>query len=128
MYNDILFNNKNQDISKTLENNIVQDVNNNKNEQKPKKKFNLLLIIIVLIILYKYRDRYNERQLKLVLFVYGIVAFILEVLKQFIWSFNYDVLTGVIFWDYEWYAFPFQLCTTPIFVCLICLFLKKYIV
>ena len=49
--------------------------------------------------------------------------FILELVKQLIWSFNYE--NGVVIWDYQWYAAPFQLCTTPIYVSLICLFLKK---
>ena len=53
------------------------------------------------------------------------VALLLEVLKQIIWAFNYDALSGIVTWDYEWYAFPFQLCSTPIYVSLICLFLKK---
>ena len=46
-------------------------------------------------------------------------------LKQFIWAVDYDNSTNTFLWDYQWYAFPFQLCTTPIYVSLICLFLKK---
>lgn len=82
------------------------------------------LIIVTIGILYKLKNRFSEKQLKIVLAVYGIGAFILETLKQLIWSFNYDAITNAVTWDYQWYAFPFQLCTTPIFVCLICLFLK----
>jgi len=85
----------------------------------------LILVAISIIILYKNKKNYSEKQLKLVLAVYGIVALVLEVLKQLIWSFNYDVITNTITWDYQWYAFPFQLCTTPIFVSLTCIFLKK---
>ena len=85
----------------------------------------LILVVIIIIILYKRKKYFSEKQLKIVLGIYGIIALILETLKQLIWSFNYDALTETIIWDYEWYSFPFQLCTTPIFVCLICLFLKK---
>lgn len=85
----------------------------------------LILVVMASIILYKYKKYYNEKQLKTVLTVYGVVALILEILKQLIWSFNYDILTNTITWDYQWYAFPFQLCTTPIFISLICLVLKK---
>lgn len=85
----------------------------------------LFLVVIVIFILYKRKKYYGEKQLKIVLGTYGIIALILEVLKQLIWSFNYDSITNIINWDYRWYSFPFQLCTTPIFVCIICLFLKR---
>lgn len=85
----------------------------------------LLLVVIVIVILYKNRKHFTEKHLKIVLGVYGIIALLLEILKQLIWSFNYDPITNIVSWDYEWYAFPFQLCTTPIFVSLICLFLKR---
>lgn len=85
----------------------------------------IFLVLISIIVLYKRRKKYGEKQLKLVLGIYGIIALILELLKQLIWSFNYDQILNVVTWDYEWYAAPFQLCTTPIFVSIICLFLKK---
>ena len=85
----------------------------------------LVLVAITIFVLYKNKKYYSENQLKKVLGIYGIVALILELLKQLIWTFNYDPITNIITWDYEWYAFPFQLCATPIFVSIICLFLKK---
>lgn len=85
----------------------------------------ILLVIIIIFVLYKRKKYYSQKQLKIVLGIYGIVALILEVLKQLIWTFSYDSITNYITWDYQWYAFPFQLCTTPIFVSVICLFLKK---
>ena len=85
----------------------------------------LVLVAITIFVLYKNKKYYSENQLKKVLGIYGIVALILELLKQLMWTFNYDPITNIITWDYEWYAFPFQLCTTPIFVSIICLFLKK---
>ncbi len=83
------------------------------------------LSLVLILILYSLRKKYNDKQLKVVLGTYGIIAFILEALKQIVWSFNYDSLTSLVTWDFQWYAFPFQLCTTPIFVTIICLFLKK---
>ena len=81
--------------------------------------------VISLLILFLYRKKYSNKQLKLVLGVYGIVALLLEVTKQIIWSFEYDEASNLVTWDYQWYAAPFQLCTTPIFVSIICLFLKE---
>ena len=81
------------------------------------------LTILSIIILFKLRNKYNNKQLKIVLGIYGVIAFVLELIKQIIWSFNYE--NGLVTWDYQWYAAPFQLCTTPIFVSIICLFLKN---
>lgn len=83
----------------------------------------LIWVLITIIFLYKKRKCFQEKQLKFILGIYGIVALILEILKQLIWSFNYS--NNIVIWDYTWYAFPFQLCTTPIYVSIICLFLKK---
>ena len=95
---------------------------------KPFGWFHMLWIFFVIIsifILYKIRSKHSEKQLKIVLFIYGIVALLLELVKQIIWTFNYDVSLNLITWDYQWYAFPFQLCTTPIFISIICIFLKN---
>lgn len=85
----------------------------------------ILFIVVSLIVLFILRKRHNDKQLKIILGIYGITAFVLELSKQLIWSFNYDQVTNLVTWNYEWYAAPFQLCTTPIFITLICLFLKN---
>ena len=84
----------------------------------------IFLTIIFIIILFLLRKKDKEKTLKIVLGIYGITVFILEFLKQVIWTFNYDLALNTITWDYQWYAFPFQLCTTPIYASLICLFLN----
>lgn len=85
----------------------------------------IFLVIIALKILFKLKSKYSDKQLKKVLAIYGIVALLLELIKQLIWSFNYNPITNITSWDYQWYAAPFQLCTTPIFASLICVFLKN---
>ena len=85
----------------------------------------ILFVVILLVILFNLRKKYSNTQLKIVLGVYGIIALILELTKQIIWSFNYNEITSIVTWDYQWYAAPFQLCTTPIFASIICLFLKE---
>lgn len=82
----------------------------------------LAIAFLTIIILFK-KKLYGEKNLKVILMIYGVVALILELLKQFSWAFSYE--NGHLVFAYEWYAFPFQLCTTPIYVSLICLFLKK---
>lgn len=95
---------------------------------KPYGWFHLLWVgiaIITIVFLFFRRRKNTEKQLKMVLGIYGVTAFILEALKQIVWSVEYISSTNTFSWDYQWYAAPFQLCTMPIYVCLICLFLKK---
>ena len=83
----------------------------------------LFIELVFVIFLFFRRNKHSEKQLKIILGIYGITAFILELLKQLSWSFNYE--NGIVTWDYQWYAAPFQLCTMPIYITIICLFLKK---
>lgn len=85
----------------------------------------ICLTIGAIFLLFLLRKKYNDKQLKIVLGTYGIIALVLELLKQIMWSMSFDPQTNIVTWSYEWYAAPFQLCTTPIYVTLICLFLKK---
>lgn len=87
--------------------------------------FWIFFVVISIVILFIFRKRHNEKQLKKILGIYGIIAFILELLKQLIWAFSYNSITNIVTWNYEWYSAPFQLCTTPIFISIICLFLKN---
>lgn len=83
----------------------------------------LLAMIITIVLLC--RIKHNEKNLKKILLIYALVSIVLEGLKAISWSFNYDEVTNIIKFDYPWYTFPFQLCSTPIYVCLICYFLKR---
>lgn len=42
------------------------------------------------------------------------VLVLFETYKQINFSFNYN--GGAPYWDYQWYAFPFQFCSAPIYV------------
>lgn len=89
--------------------------------------FHLLCIFITLtiVLLLYYSEKKNghdKNKLKTILLIYGITALLLELLKQISWSFNYN--GGNIYWDYQWYASPFQLCTMPAYCSIIAAFLK----
>ena len=85
----------------------------------------IIVSVLITIFLTKRKEKNHKKALKQILFIYGFGALVLEILKQIIWSFNYDNITNMVSWDYQWYAFPFQLCTTPIIISIICLLLKK---
>ena len=98
------------------------------NEPKPFGWFHLLwlgMTIASLTFLYFRKDKHNEKQLKSILIIYGVGSLIFELLKQIIWSFEYDPSLMIVSWDYPWYIFPFQLCSTPMYVAILCAFLKN---
>ena len=83
------------------------------------------LTVLALVVLYLTRKHWGERQQKWVLGIYGFVAATTELLKQISWSFEWTSATQTAIWDYQWYAAPFQFCSTPIYLSLLCFFLKK---
>lgn len=83
------------------------------------------LMCCAIAVLYTRRKQHCETQLKFVLGAYSMFALTTEVLKQLSWSFNYDAATQAVLWEYEWYSFPYQLCSTPMYVCLACFLMKK---
>lgn len=60
----------------------------------------------------------NEKKIQRFLRTMAIILIVFEVYKQI--DFTYAAN-----WHYQWYAFPFQFCSTPMYVALIASFLKK---
>lgn len=58
----------------------------------------------------------SEKTVRRILLTYSLICIGLEIFKQI--SFTFSVTNGVITADYQWYAFPFQFCSTPMFVAL----------
>ena len=84
----------------------------------------MALTAAAIFFLAKNRRKAGEKQLDALLFIYAVPALLFEITKQIIWSYNFDAATGVGYWDYQWYAAPFQLCTMPAYICLISALLK----
>lgn len=62
----------------------------------------LVFLIVILII--------KKPNIKKVLFISSLIMIIFEIYKQI--TFSYSDST----WEYQWYAFPFQFCSTPMYV------------
>ncbi len=65
----------------------------------------------------------EERYIDKVVFITSVTAIVLEVYKQI--NYTFSVQDGVIVADYQWYAFPFQFCSMPMYVGLLASLLKK---
>lgn len=73
--------------------------------------FHLLAIMVILAaIILADVARVN---IKRMLLAFSIIMFAFELYKQFSFSFSGEK------WVYQWYAFPFQFCSTPMYVALI---------
>lgn len=57
--------------------------------------------------------RYEKGKERSVILWTSIIVIFLEIYKQINYSFSY---TKDITFDYQWYAFPFQFCSTPMYV------------
>ena len=55
----------------------------------------------------------KKLQPRKVVLVTAVIVCVLEVYKQINYSFSY---TDGIQFDYQWYAFPFQFCSTPMYI------------
>ena len=79
----------------------------------------IILFAVLLCVLHKRED--PERVRKTVLAV-AITVIILEIYKQINYSFSYA--DGIHF-DYQWYIFPWQFCSTPMYVGLLAGIIRK---
>lgn len=84
---------------------------------KPYGAFHLtFLILTVFLSVYlsvRYKDA-SDKTYKKIVFISWIIMVVLELYKQFNYTFSYD--GTVITSDYQWYAFPYQFCSTPLYV------------
>ena len=75
------------------------------------------------ILLCRHRKRGDEAFARRVLMITAVVALVLECYKQFNFTFSTDSM-GVTA-DYQWYAFPYQFCSTPMYVSLLAALVKN---
>ena len=72
----------------------------------------LCVVALAAVLVIFFRDA-DDKTMRRILLVGWIVIAFLEVYKQVI--FALDVNEGVASWDYAWYAFPFQFCSSPLY-------------
>lgn len=79
-------------------------------------------IVIGLCVLVALKCRkLNSKQFRTITIIVASVLILFEIYKQLNFSFNSS--TGE--WHYQWYAFPFQFCSTPMYVLLLIGLLKE---
>lgn len=92
----------------------------------PYDRFHLFffaLSILAGVLLCKYKKAAGESFVRKFLFVISATIILLEIYKQINFSFTYK--NGQILFDYQWYAFPFQFCSTPMYIGLMAAVIKN---
>ncbi len=79
--------------------------------------------IIAGVVLVKKFKAPDKKTVMKILFVASLTSIILEIYKQFNYTFSYDGTK--ITADYQWYAFPFQFCSTPMYIGLLASLIKN---
>ena len=80
-----------------------------------------LALALVAFMVWKFKDC-SDKMLRRILFIFWIVIVLFEVYKQVVFSMHSDGVTAE--WSYQWYIFPFQFCSTPIYLLPILVFAK----
>ena len=83
--------------------------------------FCLLSVITAIVLCRKLPP--TERNVRRLLGISAVVCLLLEVYKQIVFTFTVE--NGQIVSDYTWYAFPWQFCSTPIYIGLLAALIKN---
>ena len=82
----------------------------------------LALTFSALIPLLRFPKQQSDTHIRRVVLFTALTVIVLEIYKQINYSFSYE--NGIVF-DYQWYAFPFQFCSTPMYIGLLAGLTKK---
>lgn len=105
---------------------ILELLDTSMNKPSPYGWFHLLsfaisiIVAIILCVNYKSKKPFSVR---MIILIVAILVSILEIYKQVNYSFSYGN-DGISF-DYQWYIFPWQFCSMPMFVGLLAGLTKK---
>ncbi len=85
--------------------------------------FFFALPVVLAIVLWKIRKHPDERFIRKLMLIISVIVLLLEIYKQINMNFTYDGQT--ITFDYQWYIFPFQFCSTPLYIGFLTAFTRK---
>ena len=72
------------------------------------------LVLLTTVLLCRRAKDVKDKRFRLIVFLFWLVLVLFEAYKQINFSFHYN--EGDPYWDYQWYAFPFQMCSSPLYV------------
>lgn len=72
----------------------------------------LVLVIGLTLMMFCLRNKINDKAFRIICASIGTLMILFEVLKQLHNAYDVDTNT----WEYDWYYFPFQFCSVPMYV------------
>lgn len=97
--------------------NLLRILDSRMETPQPYGWFHLMWFAISLIAAFVlcvwHRKGGDERRVRKVVFSVAVTVIVLEIYKMINFSFSYE--NGITF-DFQWYAFPWQFCSTPMYV------------
>ena len=81
------------------------------------------LSILAGILLCVTHKKGNDARVRRAVFVTGVIVILLEILKLFCYSFSIE--GDRLVWGFQWYVFPWQFCSIPMYVSLLTGLFKK---
>ena len=87
--------------------------------------YNILWILFTIgtcFLIYIFRRRITKKAINIFMLTMSIILFFLELIKQLLYSLVYN--NGNSYWIYQEAFFPFQFCSTPMYVMLLAGILK----
>ena len=85
----------------------------------------LVALFLIAILLARALDGASERKFRYAMLIIWITLALFDLYKQITHDYMHTDGAGNIIYDYYWYAFPFQLCSTPLYVLPLIAFLKE---
>ena len=85
----------------------------------------LVITVAACAVIYAVRKKISQRAVSNILLITGIVVILFEVYKQVVFSSFHYVGGGESYFEYSWYTFPFQFCSTPMLVMLLAGIFRK---
>ena len=82
----------------------------------------MLVIALGVFLSIKFKNA-DEKTVRRLLLITSLVSIAFEIYKQIVFNFSFDGQT--ISFDYQWYIFPLQFCSTPMYVGLMAALIKK---
>ena len=77
--------------------------------------FHIMFIFITItttISMIKFFGKVNDKKFRIIVFIFWIVLVLFEIYKEFVLGYNINTKE----YNYPWYAFPFQFCSTPLYI------------
>ena len=75
----------------------------------------LIVISALCVFILRKCNNLSEKTLDVIMIIVSVVLILFEIYKQINFSYNVESKT----WGYAWYIFPFQFCSTPMYIILL---------